>query len=58
LTFVRVAQSSEAKIALAVVQLEHGEVGLLVQADDLRLVLAAVGVTTSMSVARSTTWRW
>src|SRR5947207_743006 len=39
---VRVAQSSEAKIALAVVQLEHGEVGLLVQADDLRLVLAAV----------------
>src|SRR5437762_2812815 len=39
---VRVAQSSEAKIALAVVQLEHGQVGLLVQADDLRLVLAAV----------------
>ena len=39
---VGVAQAGELERALAVVELEHGEVGLLVHADHLRLVLAAV----------------
>ena len=40
----------------AALQAEHGEVGPPVDPDDLGLVLLAVVVTTSMSVARSTTW--
>jgi hypothetical protein len=42
LHLVGVAQRGERELALAVVELEHREVGLLVAADHLRLVLAAV----------------
>src|SRR5262249_51857734 len=42
LHLVGVAEPNRRELALAVVQAEHGEVRLLVEADDLRLVLAAV----------------
>src|SRR5262249_62416934 len=42
LHLVGVAEPDRRELALAVVQPEHGEVGLLVETDDLRLVLAPV----------------
>jgi hypothetical protein len=39
---IRVAEPCELELGLAVVELEHREIRLLVGADDLRLVLAAV----------------